>query len=606
MRETDIRERIHSGNWDYVVLQFPFAADEIATFVQYAGQLMDTIISVGAIPVIFDCWPVNWNPQAAEFTRQAMAMAKSKGALLMPVNAAFRAVRGLQPDISLYLDWIHAAPAGGYLASLVCYTTLTGQSPLRLSNLYSLDSGVLGFLQIKAWEIAMADSVSMLRPAWSDTAPQPAAIKILLDSDSIPQFLRKRVSVATRYSNGIIDTSFYAVFSSSNPESLIAVYSTLTAQSPCNSFISAELMGKRDSMQVRVVPSRAVLDSIVLSPLSFTIDLPAQDGDKLVATGYFHENGENYTLNMNSSVSWITDTALLKIRNGVIQQVTAQGVRVVVIASLKGIFDTLEFNFAPSLRFVRRINFQTDTVPFAEGWLADNGRAYDSVHGYGFLNTSYLTSRNDRKGVFLLKTFVSASVEKEYKILSHDGDYILKIAMGDNIYGGAGSYVRFGNDTLIKTTGATNIIKIDTIRVFGEAGIHLFIKGPINYMVVISSQDVDINSVARDNLSPTGSDDKCGIEPQPNKLGLNVYPNPFNPSATISYRFPGSSGGNYALYNAQGIQIRRYMIPHGVNSGQILWDGCDDFGKPVAAGWFIGRLETANGEIITQKLMLLR
>ena len=93
------------------------------------------------------------------------------------------------------------------------------------------------------------------------------------------------------------------------------------------------------------------------------------------------------------------------------------------------------------------------------------------------------------------------------------------------------------------------------------------------------------------------------------KLHLTNYPNPFNPSTTISFSFPSdiNEGTELGIYNLKGQKIKTFsnlqitQLPN----HQIVWNGTDDNKKPVASGVYFCRLKVGKTEI-TKKLMLIK
>ena len=80
----------------------------------------------------------------------------------------------------------------------------------------------------------------------------------------------------------------------------------------------------------------------------------------------------------------------------------------------------------------------------------------------------------------------------------------------------------------------------------------------------------------------------------PTEFALNQnYPNPFNPSTTISYQLPVSGYIELSIYNVNG-QKARQLVSEFAHAGRhdVVWDGTDDAGKPVASGLYVYRLAT--------------
>ena len=73
------------------------------------------------------------------------------------------------------------------------------------------------------------------------------------------------------------------------------------------------------------------------------------------------------------------------------------------------------------------------------------------------------------------------------------------------------------------------------------------------------------------------------------------FPNPFNPTTTISYSIPEKSEVKLTIYNLTGKRITD-LVQGQVNAGiySLNWDGTNDTGHPVSSGLYLYTLETAN------------
>jgi aminopeptidase N len=89
---------------------------------------------------------------------------------------------------------------------------------------------------------------------------------------------------------------------------------------------------------------------------------------------------------------------------------------------------------------------------------------------------------------------------------------------------------------------------------------------------------------------------------------LTNYPNPFNPSTTISFNLTTEFTENTELiiYNLKGQKIKKLEIINlklGINN--IIWDGTDQNNQPVSSGIYLYKLKS--GEIeISRKMLLLK
>ena len=91
--------------------------------------------------------------------------------------------------------------------------------------------------------------------------------------------------------------------------------------------------------------------------------------------------------------------------------------------------------------------------------------------------------------------------------------------------------------------------------------------------------------------------------------GFHLYqnfPNPFNPTTTITYQLSHTDFVKLTIFNILGEQV--ITLVDGVQSSgnhTIVWDGKDNMSNQVSSGMYIYRLQT-RGEIISKKMMLVR
>ncbi len=108
---------------------------------------------------------------------------------------------------------------------------------------------------------------------------------------------------------------------------------------------------------------------------------------------------------------------------------------------------------------------------------------------------------------------------------------------------------------------------------------------------------------------PIGLDE---IDPEPPGFRLHGnYPNPFNPSTTIRYDLPQASRVRLTIYDIMGRKVYKHGAAEEAGYRQIVWQGTDNSGRPVAAGIYLYRLvaSPANGEepyMATRKMLLLK
>ena len=94
--------------------------------------------------------------------------------------------------------------------------------------------------------------------------------------------------------------------------------------------------------------------------------------------------------------------------------------------------------------------------------------------------------------------------------------------------------------------------------------------------------------------------------PLPTEFAVNVYPNPFNPSTTISYDLPEAGPVSVVIYDVLGQQVRR-LVSQVTSAGRysIQWDARDNQGRGVASGVYIAKVD-AGTSTLSQKMLLLK
>ena len=85
------------------------------------------------------------------------------------------------------------------------------------------------------------------------------------------------------------------------------------------------------------------------------------------------------------------------------------------------------------------------------------------------------------------------------------------------------------------------------------------------------------------------------------------YPNPFNPTTTLSIGIPTESGVSLGIFDMLGQQVRN-LYNGTLKPGHyaFAWDGKDGAGISLASGTYFSRLLTDRGVILTKKMILLR
>ncbi len=88
---------------------------------------------------------------------------------------------------------------------------------------------------------------------------------------------------------------------------------------------------------------------------------------------------------------------------------------------------------------------------------------------------------------------------------------------------------------------------------------------------------------------------------------LSNYPNPFNPSTTISFSVPVESNIELSIYNIKGQRIKS-LANESFESGNysIVWNGDDDLGNSVSSGIYLYNLKVDGKNEAVKKCLLLK
>ncbi len=150
----EARKAIAKQKWDFVVLQQgPSALPESrALLLEYARRFAADIRSMGAKPALYMVWPsvARFNDFDRVSESYRLAADEVNGALF-PVGEAWRAAWRRDANLKLYSpDGLHPSPAGSYLAALVIYEQLYGQSPVGLPSHLKIHSKTISKIEISA------------------------------------------------------------------------------------------------------------------------------------------------------------------------------------------------------------------------------------------------------------------------------------------------------------------------------------------------------------------------------------------------------------------------------------------------------------------------
>tara|TARA_B100000029_G_scaffold516105_1_gene626910 strand:+ start:223 stop:4584 length:4362 start_codon:yes stop_codon:yes gene_type:complete len=133
--------------------------------------------------------------------------------------------------------------------------------------------------------------------------------------------------------------------------------------------------------------------------------------------------------------------------------------------------------------------------------------------------------------------------------------------------------------------------------------------GELNVPFAISDGELTTDDTLKIKVVSLGiknSDQEVGSH-FPRKFALHPnYPNPFNPSTTISYDLSRETYVRITIYDITGKRIRTLINKsQSIGTKKIVWDGMDDFNRTVSGGVYLYSIEASEFRK-THKMLLLK
>ena len=121
--------------------------------------------------------------------------------------------------------------------------------------------------------------------------------------------------------------------------------------------------------------------------------------------------------------------------------------------------------------------------------------------------------------------------------------------------------------------------------------------------------EVGQNVLYHNTLDPTSIEDNYIVIPDVLQLSQN-FPNPFNPTTTISFNFTAEDAEDAELiiYNVKGQKIKTFsnLQINKSSNHQIVWNGTDENDKLVSSGIYFYKLNVNNKTQAVKKCLLLK
>jgi hypothetical protein len=135
LRHAGTMTLLRNQDWSYVILQAQkySTSGQTEYSIAEAAQLVYISRQQHAVPVMFPEWPRRGINETRRIYDLHVSIAQVEPACVAPVGQAWDIALGREQTLQLHAaDGNHATPAGAFLAALVLYATITGNSPLDL------------------------------------------------------------------------------------------------------------------------------------------------------------------------------------------------------------------------------------------------------------------------------------------------------------------------------------------------------------------------------------------------------------------------------------------------------------------------------------------
>jgi len=174
-----------------------------------------------------------------------------------------------------------------------------------------------------------------------------------------------------------------------------------------------------------------------------------------------------------------------------------------------------------------------------------------------------------------------------------ENSYKLPIYLNGYLDGALGIKARF-NGKIMNTSGYGDLLVSNNEDLLVIAGSGNFTSNePILYVTIETDENTLKVSDLRfnDNELPEITMNLTSVNEVKGRMVINNIPNPFTESTVISVNLPDN--GNYTLniFDSMGNLVKTF---NNVQTGDLKWDGTDNYGNKLANGVYIYRLTGEN------------
>ena len=142
-----------------------------------------------------------------------------------------------------------------------------------------------------------------------------------------------------------------------------------------------------------------------------------------------------------------------------------------------------------------------------------------------------------------------------------------------------------------------------------DGQIDLSRRSNMDYTIEVIAKDIDGNSCTESvNITIIGSTATEDVEKVNYSTTLaGNYPNPFNPSTSISYSLTKDViNPEICIYNIKGQKVKTFELKAEEGKNKVIWNGEDERSKTVSSGVYFYRLMDGDRVIETKKMLMLK
>jgi len=190
-----------------------------------------------------------------------------------------------------------------------------------------------------------------------------------------------------------------------------------------------------------------------------------------------------------------------------------------------------------------------------------------------------------------------------------EGDFKLHVAV--NEFGIQQAWqnqteLNYVNRTMAPTHFGTNLDFVDGVAVAEVEFFNELAWNLDNCEVVVFVQNNDTKEIWQATKFPMTDLNPVSAENNAPEMELKLgnYPNPFNPTTTISFNLPTAGDVSLEIFNAKGQKVNT-LINEAKAAGEhsIVWNGTDDRGGELSTGVFFYKIKS--GRFTSTKKMIL-